>query len=375
MFNIMIIDAHIKAARSNPFFNLTNIFRPPSPPGGTTTDPNMVGDGKGGVNPPKKNDLRPIESAVLDVVANLTSLVTFDTKLKVMQQPDKFMSLPDWLRFLAWTANTAGVFSLIAIKYAATDVEYVVFPDSLKPLHPNRDSYEYSRNDKTYRAKERDIMQFRYRQHGSDILERARFAEDAFWRMYERIGSNTGVLEERDSKFGFKQFEVSQEIDQAYMMMLRDSWVARSPQGTQFKELKGQQDIEKAFEAMVRWWCFIYKLPTSLLNLDLPSHSTQNVGASYGHFLRQNLRPLINSIANAISIRTGVLVTPNYKAVEKGSALEGAQGIMKMAQSGVFHINEIRAIEGYDPVDGGDQFPDVAGAPESNKNSDGNDKN
>ena len=349
------------------------VFRPPPAPSGNT-DPQMAGDGKGGVLLPKKSDLRPIESAILDICANLTSLVTFETKLKVMQQPDKTMSLPDWLRQLSWHANVDGIFALIAVKYAATDVEYIIFSDSLKPIKPNSDVYHYSRNDKEYTAKERDIMQFRFRYHNTDLIERVRYAEDAYWRMYERMGSNVGVLEDKDSKFGFKQFEVTREVDKAFMEILRDSYVSRAPQGNTFRELKSTQDIEKAFEAIVRIWCFLYKLPTSLINLDLPSHSTQNVGASYGHFLRQNLKPLINSVTHAISVRTGNGVIANFRAVEKGSALEGAEAVMKMSQTGVFTINEIREIEGYPPRTDGDAYPDVAGAPQTGDSGDGNDK-
>jgi len=130
------------------------------------------------------------------------------------------------------------------------------------------------------------------------------------------------------------------------MERLKSALIAKMPAGQEFNELsKSQENIEHGFEAIVRAWCYNYKLPTSLINLDLPSHSTVTVGASYGHFIRQCMRPMLEPVINAIAFRIGVTIKINYRNIEKESTLENAEGVMKLSQTGVYTINEIRAIE------------------------------
>ena len=79
------------------------------------------------LTPPQPTEVRPIEASVIDIIASLASIVIIETDLPVMKQPDKTTTISDWLRFLAWNSLVDGVFSLVAMKYAGEDNEYVIF--------------------------------------------------------------------------------------------------------------------------------------------------------------------------------------------------------------------------------------------------------
>ena len=351
---------------------LRDLFRVSSKPSGADTG-RMVS-----LSPtiPLPDDVRPIEGAVIDIISSLASRVRIESDIPVMQQPDKSMSRRGWLRYLAWHAVIDGLFSIVAVKYAGRDDQYLVFPDSDKPMKisDSASEYHYSRKDVQYRVKEKDILQFRYRYIESSAIRVVREAEDAFWTRYRKMGVNTGFMHSDPTKMGVTQRETAQEVDAEFMRMLKQSDVARLPTGQQFTHLQSGEDIEKAFEAITRAWCYTYKLPTSLLNLDLPSHSTVTISASYGNFIRQCLGPMLEDVMEALSIRNRKPITLDFSGVEKGGVLENSDHIMKLSQTGVLTINEIRALEKYGPRPDGDTYPNVAGAPTTDKgNGDNND--
>ena len=344
-----------------------SIFRPAPTPTGTDLS-RIVGDGKLRPIRPEPSQIRPLEASVIDIASSLVSLTKIETDIRALKQPDRTMSRRSWLRQLTWHALIDGVFAIVVIKYAGEDDQYLIFPDSLKPTKVGKTRYQYSRNDEYFEADERDILQFRYRFQDTKNVYKLREAEDSFWDRYCKVGSNVGFLYDEALKEGYtgrQSKEVSDEVDSLFMQNMAKSNVARLQGAQRFAELnKGSEPLEPAFSTIVRAWCYNYKLPTSLINLDLPSHSTVTVGASYGHFIRQCVKPLLEDVMEALSIRNDKGIVLNYRDIERGSLLENAEGLMKLSQTGVMTINEIRDVDGYPPREDGDDYPKVAGAPD-----------
>ena len=359
------------------------LWRPAPEPTGTLGDTRYLGQTVS-VRIPDENEVRPLESAVIDVMASLVSLVRFETDLEILKRPDRTMSLKAWLRQLAWHASIDGIFSIVVVEDSGEDLEYVIFQDSVKPtkMAATDTVYQYSRNDQVFYAPERNILQFRYRYQHTTNLQTLRQAEDSFWARYKRIGENVGIVTDLPTQPGMPGGRVasmpSEEqtlIIREFMRRIKDSSVARIPSGQQFTELtKSSEDIEKAFEGIMRAWCYNYRVPTALLYLDLPSHSRESVSATYGHFLRQCVKPLLEDIVEALKERTGAKIKVDYSGIEKGSVIENADQIIKLSQTGVLTINEIREMEGFPPRSDGDIYPNAAGAPQTEESEEGSEE-
>lgn len=344
--------------------DIWEIIRPGEKPTGSE-DHDLVGDGKGG---PKDllrpSEIRPIEAAVIDIAASLAGLVVPVTDIAVLKRPDDVKSRYDWLKELYWNAVVDDIYSIVAIRYAGRDSHYLVKPDGLKPDRPtNPTKYTYTRNFTTFSATPRNVLQFRGHYQSNKSLETMRKAEDSFWHRYKKIGYATGFLGQ-ESLIGHG-VDTEDKVDAKLLDTIMRQFVSRLPRGRSFHDMTPKDDIEKNFETLVRFWCYNYKVPTSLVNLDLPSHSVPNISASYGHFIRQALKPVLEPVFEILAHRNGGTVKLDYSAVERGTIMDVADGIMKLSQTGVLTINEIRAQSGYGPIDGGDRFPDAAGAPPS----------
>lgn len=123
-----------------------------------------------------------------------------------------------------------------------------------------------------------------------------------------------------------------------------------------------KERISEALAGVAR----VYGVPLPLL---MSGVERQTIEESDAHLLRDAVYPLVRSVAAALTRLLDIEVMPDLKRV----GLPSKQGIagyaMTMGQTGVFTINEIRAEVGFDEIEGGDEFPETAGAAEREQGS------
>ena len=141
--------------------------------------------------------------------------------------------------------------------------------------------------------------------------------------------------------------DAEEQIDSKFMQKLRDSFVARVPKGRKFMDLSPTDDIQKDFETIAKAWCFNYRVPTGLLNLDKPSQVQTQTITSTGKVISMCLKPMLEPVFEILAYRNKGKVELDYSPMEQGSILDAADSIMKLSQTGVLTINEIREQQGY----------------------------
>ena len=127
--------------------------------------------------------------------------------------------------------------------------------------------------------------------------------------------------------------------------------VAIMPPGYQGKEMMKSNSInlDVLYPVMVKQWCHFYGLPTSLMNLDLPTHTDVSLTAAYESFLKQRLIPTVQDVFEAIQQVSGNRIEVTYDRVERAGERESAEITKNLAQSGIFTINELQGKVGTSP--------------------------
>jgi HK97 family phage portal protein len=111
----------------------------------------------------------------------------------------------------------------------------------------------------------------------------------------------------------------------------------------------------------------IFHIPANLLLADIEgtSQTYTNVSQSWVEFSRFGLAPFLLEIEDALSslIPGGAVVRFNLEALLRADAQTRYTTYQLALSSGWLTKNEVRAIEGLDPIDGGDALPAAAPAP------------
>ena len=87
----------------------------------------------------------------------MTSLVTWETSLRVMKRPEKMLTANEWVKKLAYFSLTSEVITIAAVRDSLSGfiTEFHIFSDALKPNVEKRmglDIYTYSEYDRSYRV-------------------------------------------------------------------------------------------------------------------------------------------------------------------------------------------------------------------------------
>ncbi len=356
-----------------------NFFRPASPT--QTGAAGLAYLGKEATAPKFDTGvIKPLEYTVLDRITNLAGLVEWDSDIAVMKRPERLLTRGSWIKKLVYYLLTSPVVSLVAIRQMGGINELHVFSDAIKPFVDDRGRYTYTDHDKTYsNIHPRDILQFSGTMaYDSGRIETLRDAEDVFWTRWDRANVHEGFVMAGDESAALVAGTLE---EQAATLSKLSTDMAKSPlvllpRGFTSPPRGGagaggpRAELKVLYETIIRQWCHFYGLPSSIMNLDLPTHTQVSMVAAYGSFLRNKLIPLLRPVWEAIEIFMDGEITPDYSAVERASDAERAETGKNLAQTGYWTINELRERDGLPSRADGDEYPRVAGAPDKDSESD-----
>ena len=118
----------------------------------------------------------------------------------------------------------------------------------------------------------------------------------------------------------------------------------------------------------------VYGVPIQLLNAGV---DRQTVDEADAHLLRDAVIPLVRKVAAGLSKIFRAEVKPDMSKVGLPSRTGVAGLMMTLSQTGVLTVDEIREQVGFEPLgdERGGEFPQAAGAPETDNGSDGGNGN
>lgn len=173
--------------------------------------------------------------------------------------------------------------------------------------------------------------------------------------------------------------EALQEIDQLdekldeFQQALKNGQKQRIypfPKGVNIKPVQFGHDAphDERLRVSLAGIARVYGVPLQLLNAGV---DRQTVDEADAHLLRDAVVPLVRSVASGLTKVFRADVQPDMRKVGLPSRTGIAGLMMKLSQTGVLTINEIREQVGYPPMEGGDEFPETAGA--GSRSESGND--
>ena len=332
---------------------------------------------------PRLNQVRPIESAILDRMVSMAKLVEWETTARPLQRPDNLLTRADWIGELVWYLLTEPVVSLCFVRGPVGLIQQVlVFPDSVKPTvvrQNDTDVYVYTKNDISYTVLLEDIMQFAGRMTGmvaTANVENLRAAEDEYWEKWKRYNQHEGLVAVGEGSNLPGDLEKQAALLKKLSGSMKTAALALMPKGFEVGSVAKANavNLKDSYEVIVRHYCTFYGLPYSLISFERQSgqggsgSSGVSQTLAYGAFMRQKLQPLLKPVFEALGVFLGVEVAVNYAPVEKASETELSETMMRFAQTGVLTINELRQIYNGERVvldarADGDEYPNSAGAP------------
>ena len=330
--------------------------------------------------------MMPIEEAVIEKICHISSLIKWKSKDPVIRKPEIELTPADWARKVTFHLMTDQITSICVIKgfkgTAGMVTEYHVFSDTLKERNPiNKQKHSYFEQDQEYLVDFKDINQLsgRVASHGFyDRLQMLRMAEREYWKRWERINQMEGILslDPDKSRMSGTPEEILKNLNETIDRLKNHALAITPPDAVLGNAIfrPGTIDMEKLLETVVRQYCYLFELPTSLMNLDLPTHSEVSFSAAYGGFLRQKLIPMWSPVFQILESISGYPIEVDYGQVEKASESEMAEIAVRLGQSGTLTIDEIREKLGYPKLPGGkgEDFPTTAGAGKKEDKEEGN---
>ena len=316
-----------------------------------------------------------LRSAVVEKIAMLGSLVEIEVEGSAMDRrrfefPSQIIPQKSWLKNLIYMMNEFGGAGLVDWRNTLV-------------LLPPREGIEIS-SDKSFtftdefgdtqKTSKNIVMFFSQRNITRINLKMARVAEIEFWSAASKINQNFQNVMTADMDFrrlGETEYQASLQRLRQYA---GSSATPIFDMETQIvPSSRSSEKLADMFELVLRMYCHAYFFPTSLMQIDLPSHSDSSFESAYGNFLRMNLMPTLEPVFRGLGEYFKAEIKVDYSKIQKPTDLEQAKVLKELAQTGVLTINEVRARGGYDAISGGDELPSPAGSPPAEKDGDGSD--
>ena len=332
-------------------------------------------DKEGNVLPEQfSSGLYPFQGVVLNKIANLASQTKLTTNsMWFGLRPQKYTTVPQWLQKVTYTMLKNEVVSIVAVRDYRTNkiTEYHVFEDTFDNF-TDGGPRTFVDQDQTYTNIPRgDVLQFSFSvdPYFKALEATLQKAELAYWRTCANADRMRGIAGWDNAFSGRLPSDQELEVMKTMSSDISSMGMGILPTAAKFTSASLLVPLHEHQEVILRNWCHFYSFPTSLMNIDLPSHTDVSHTAAYGNFVRMTLAPMLNAVFAGISYHSGFALDADYTRVEKASDGEESETRMKQAQSGIYTINELRNKEGLEPIKGGDELASAAGNndPEENK--------
>lgn len=216
-----------------------------------------------------------------------------------------------------------------------------------------------------------------------DKLKSFRAAEDALNLYVKSFPRMRGTLQASQDNLA-KQFKIAAGGDTdttdmytAFVQNATLNSVSLVPKDYEFKATPNLSlDPYLLYEYVVSQYCLYFKVPPSLLNVKMPSHTDISLSAAYNSFIRKSLGPLLEDVFQTISLdlseETGsrINIVVDYDPL----IVSGAEEKSKLAGTGIYSTNELREMDGKKPAtwEGADEPPKTQGVPGGNNNGSSN---
>jgi len=324
-------------------------------------------------------------------IASLTVRVFDDSegesKVPVKQHPlNRILSVSPntWQTSFEWREQMVLHMGLYGNSYSQIISGQAGFASQLVPLHPSRMEVEevepgilryiYTEsNGQQLNLPAEEVLHFRWMSDdGISGLNPTKISRDAIalaraceihGSTYFGNGARPGVI-----------LTTENSIDPEAAVQLRESWerihrgtdkawkTAVLSDGLKAVELGGNNQESQYLEVrrfQVEEICRVYRVPPHLV-MDLTKSSFSNIEQQSLDFLQYTLTPWIKRIEGVLNRSlfdegSRYFVEFDTSALIRGDAQTRASFYASMANLGALSINEIRASEGMNPVDGGDE--------------------
>ena len=376
---------------------------------------NLPAAGAGGRLISNKAEPRPAfnvsapEETVIHRIAELAALVTWESNIEVLLQPQVALTTRDWIKELVFKMLTSEIVSIVGIKSlprgggivtrryreAMTDIQLIllarkqIFELRVFGNEPQRPAFDMQGADNEFSAGEltwgkvmwRDILQHRARSgYSSNILESMREQDDQVTEAALRLNvtpraivlNEDAYLPAETEEKRHTMTQIATDAAKSSNLVVEHGTTVAFPRGAASRA----GEANAAYEGALKRWCHFYGLPPSLLHLDLPTHTQLTQSSAYGAFLKNCLIPLLSPVFEAIekyfahnAQPVHARIVPDYTHVITETDAERAETGKNLAQTGYWTINELRERDGLAPRPDGDDYPNAAGAPTTKENS------
>ena len=213
-------------------------------------------------------------------------------------------------------------------------------------------------------------------------LKAFRAAEDALNLYTKSLPRMRGTLQASQDNLA-RQFGMATGDDEGTTEMYKTfvknttlNSVSLSPKDYEFKPVPAlSMDPYLLYEHVVSQYCLYFRVPPSLLNVKMPSHTDISLAAAYNSFIRKSLAPMLEDVFQTISLdlseETGsnIQIKVDYNPL----VVSGAEEKSKLAGTGIYSTNELREMDGKEPAtwEGADEPPNVQGGPKNEKGEEG----
>ena len=130
-------------------------------------------------------------------------------------------------------------------------------------------------------------------------------------------------------------------------------------------------DVDKLYNVIVKVVCSVYGVPSYLVGVKETGNTNPDNEQIYDSLYRSAVRPLLKQAEAELEKHLSVNVKFKTDEIGKPDFTGMANASMKLSQSGIFTKNEIREMWGYKGIEGGNEIPAPAGAPNRDKTDKG----
>lgn len=233
---------------------------------------------------------------------------------------------------------------------------------------------DYIDNTKKYEVHQSDIAQFsRYPDGNWDQPTLIRKEEQEYYLRGLKINKIVGFIEDTHRELSGIYGDSQDEAKALGKLMNRfaENNLTIVPKDHKFTSYNLESIDRKMWrENILSDYCDWYGLPVPLFYKNLPTHTTQTLSNAYAQFIRSVLNPIFEPILSVMGRRFNTEFVLDYSQLQVLSADE----LMKMSQTGIYTINELRAKAGEQPIPGGDKIPDAAGTTPTDDQQNGDDE-
>lgn len=334
----------------------------------------------------------PIQLSVVSRVANLASLVQIETPISRMRRPERLTVLPTWIRKLVYHLMVHNTIGVIMIRDRVTNriSEIYVTNDYVKPTAMQSNgsyTYSYTEGEKTYdNVPEEDILEFSwtvtYAQNTKPVTDALIKAENEFWVQFWNASKLRGLVgyDDEETLLGKLSGDQTDKALKALGEDMAQRNIALLPTRMKYFPASTQEKLLDMQEAVLRSWCHYYGVPTSIFGVDLPTHSTTTLTATYGALVRQVIMPMLEPVWTGISDYFSQMdnkvmpIVADYSRIEKAGMGEIGDVLMKLAQTDAFTRNDLRKMAGQDELPGDEGNKIAQGAGKTDTQGDSNDE-